>query len=242
MKLSKWLLVPCLALTMYTKAPASDIYIGRRGPTDWQLDQRVVSSENEKARSTTSTTILKYWDGDEHGKWWSVSLPYKHLEPNAPAPTQNGFGDLSLNLGPRGRNGNFHWFLYSGLTLPTGGMGNDRTDMRFGGLFTQMSPDQKYEVDGSIDYNITGTDRNGIDPPDEFSAGILLGGEVAKNTRAAAGLTYLGKGNDHSTNMKTVFRFTPSKKAHFELTYETPVSSRGIPRTSTICAIGRYNF
>ena len=60
---------------------ADDMAKGARGPTNWQLDQRAGALfQQEDDTTIASTTILKYWDGDEWGKWGFMSVPLKHRE------------------------------------------------------------------------------------------------------------------------------------------------------------------
>lgn len=59
-----------LALASLSIAKADDIFKGVKGPTNFQLDERVTYSRNERNIETITTNlILKYWDGNEIGRW-----------------------------------------------------------------------------------------------------------------------------------------------------------------------------
>ena len=217
-----------------TSVNASDIFIGRRGPTSWQIDQRVEISETEKGSTTSGRTMLKYCTGDKNGSWFMINTPY-----------QKGLGDTSIYIGPRGRTDDFHWFAYAGATLPTGPeTRTQRTDINIGGFFTQMSKDQKSEIDCSLEYKLTGVNRSGINPPDEFSGGLLYGRQLGKTNRwrIASGITYNSRENgDYSLNSRTVVRYTVSKNLHFEAMYTFPMQTN-ILRTTNFGLFMRLNI
>ena len=176
MKIKTWLIAVGLAVALSANVYASDIFQGKRGPTNFQADERIYNSiaekDGKKTQKTTSTTILKYWNGDKDGCWGFLSLPYS-LGTNAQGLSkQSCLGDISLGLGPRGRIDNFYWCAYAGATLPTGELGNKRTDFNLGAFVTQMSSDQKWDFDGSLEYKITGVNNKGINPANELAVGL----------------------------------------------------------------------
>lgn len=233
LKPSLWLTL-LFSLALNASVYASDIFIGRRGPTEVQIDQRIEISDNEKGSTTSGRTLLKYWTGDKNGTWLMINTPY-----------QKGLGDTLLYLGPRGRTDNFYWSPYIGATLPTGvETKSQRTDINIGGFFTQMSKDQKSEIDCSLEYKLTEGNRSGINPPDEFSAGLLYGQQLGKTNRwrLATGITYNGKDNgDYSLNSRTVVRCTLSKNLHFEAMYTFPMQTN-ILRTTNLGIFMRLNI
>src|SRR3989344_3510490 len=118
-----------LAIAPHTKAYADDILKGAKTPTNWQFDQRVsyssqekknkITGKEEKTRVLTTNTLLKYRsDGDKLGVWGFTNLPYKSID--APTGKESGIGDFTIGVGPRGRFGNLYWQLYTSLTMPTG--------------------------------------------------------------------------------------------------------------------------
>lgn len=166
------------ALGFGTAAPAaaSDIFIGAKGPTLWQADERVAFSRNEKDLETlTNTFILKVWSGDTKGMWGFVNVPYKHLA--SPDASNSGLGDMTIGGEPRGRYGNLHWMAYGSLSLPTGEtnstlpLGTGRYDLSGGAFLTCTTPDKKLEVDASASYTATGENKKDINPPDYSNLG-----------------------------------------------------------------------
>lgn len=251
MKLLKnFILAGSFALATFFSSPAkaSDVLIGVRGPTSFQADERVSYSKNEKSLETLADNlILKYWTGDKLGFWSFVNLSYKHLV--SPGSSNQGLGDTTWGLGPRGRINNLHWLLYGALTFPTGdsggkpALGNGRYDPKLGLFLTYLTPNKKTEIDGLLEYNFTGKDGKGSNPPGELSAGLLVGGEMAKGLRLAAGVTSLVRTNaDYLLNLRAVMRYTFSPKLHLELLGDVGISSKNIPKSSGISVFGRYNF
>jgi len=230
------------------KSYANDIFVGMRGPTNFQIDERISWSKNNKNIETIiNSLILKYWDGDKSGKCIFVSIPYKFV--NSPKGSNNGLGDISVGFGPRGRFDNLHWFFYPSVIIPTGNskdkvpLGNGRYDIKFTYLSTYLRDDKKFEIDGLLGYTITGKNKKDINPPNELSAGLLAGGKIMNNTRFAAGLTYLINGsNDYLLNSRSVVRYTASSSLHFEFIADIGLKSKIIAKGNEMALFTRYNF
>ena len=238
--LKNYVLVGSLALaTVFpSSALANDIFKGVRGPTNWQLDERVIYSKNEKnLEILTNNTILKYWDGNKFGKWGFISLPYKLV--SSKKGSKNGLGDITIGIGPRGRIDNFNWFLYGALKFPTGdskgkiALGNGKYDKKIGFLLTYLSTNKKFEVDGSLEYNFTR----------EKSIGLLVGGEITDKIRFATGLTNMIRENgDYLLNSRSVVRYKVSRNLHFEVVGDLGINSKNVLKRKNLSLFVRYNF
>lgn len=225
-------------------ASASDIFLGVKGPTEMQLDGRVTySSSNDKKgnlQTLTNNLILKYWDGDETGKWFFVNVPYKLVFSDE---FNNGIADVIIGGGLRGRIGNFHMLPYISLSLPTGEAGNRRYDTNIGVMATYLTTGQGFEVDGSLEHKVTGIDAAGLNPPNETSGGMVAGIRVVESIRLATGATGTVRNNgDYVLNSRTVLRYTPSKALHFELVGDAGIASGNMPKGFNVGIIARYNF
>ena len=234
-------------LAVATAAGADDIFKGMRGPTNWQADGRVSYAQNEKgATNVTNTAILKYWDGDGFGKWAFASVSYRFVAANN--GQANGFGDITIGAGPRGRIGNLHQLFYGALTFPTGdsgfvpALGNGRYDTRLGCFVTYLSPDKSFDIDGSVEYNITGTNHNDVNVPNEISAGAVAGIKVTDKIRTAAGITHLARDDASHTSLRFVGRYTHSSRIHFEALGDYGASAKNMPKANSLGLIMRYNF
>lgn len=235
----------CAALTH--PALADDIYKGVRGPTNLQLDDRISYNTNEKGVKALSNNLtLKYWDGDTAGKWFFVNAPYRYI--HSSENTASGLGDLTLGGGPRGKMGNLHFLSYGALITPTGNdqskpvLGTGRLDKKLGAFTTYLTPDKKFEMDGSIEYNFTGKDRQGKDVPNELAFGFVMGGKVTNTLRLAIGLTEFIKDSDYLTNLRIVARYTISPHLHFEAFEDASLTSHNLPKIKSATALVRYNF
>ncbi len=237
-----------LATVFSSSAYADGILKGTRGPTNWQVDERVVYSKNEKDIETiTNNLTLKYWNGDEFGGWGFVSVPYKII--NSPEGFNNGLGDITVGIGPRGRINNLYWLSYGALTLPTGisegkvQLGTGRVDTKFGILITYLTSNKKFEVDGSFEYNVTRENKKGTNPPNETSIGLLSGGEIIPRVRVGVGITDLIRENgDFLLNFRYISRYTFSPQWHLELIVDKGVDSKTLPKGTSIGLSIRYNF
>ena len=234
-----------LALASLSIAKADDIFKGIKGPTNFQIDERVTYSRNDRDIETiTNNLILKYWDGDstDIGKWAFVNLPYRIL--TSPNPKE-GLGDITLGMGPRGKIDGLHWFLYGSLTIPSNneGLSNKRYDIKTGTLITYLTEDKNFEVDGVLEYNITGENNKEINPSNEFYSGVLIGGKISDKIRYVTGLTNLFKDNgDFVLNSRSVFRYTFSPSFHFEVVGDLSLSSKNISKSKNLGLFLRYSF
>ncbi len=221
---------------------ADDIFKGRRGPLDknWQVDCRISHSEGGGTETTTGNAILKYWRGDKSGVWGFVNLPFKHAETTG--KSENGLGNVTVGMGPRGRIGGLSFLPYGAISFPSGSaVGSSRYDKKAGIYATYMAAKDRFELDGGLEYNFTGRER-GSSVPDEIYAGALAGCRLSNNIRIATGLTHSDKGEKNMTSSRTVLRYTPSPRMHFEVVGDAGLRSRGIPRQFGIGFYHRYNF
>ncbi|HEA46384.1 MAG TPA: hypothetical protein ENH99_01230 [Candidatus Pacearchaeota archaeon] len=247
-KLRSYILAGSLTLApvFAADAYAQDIFIGRRGPTNAQLDGRISYSQSRNGtRTLANSMIFKYWDGDRFGKWGFVSLPYKFID--SPNGHNDGLGDISIGFGLRGRINNFHWFSYGALMLPTGdsegiALGTGRYDKRMGLLTTYLTPDKKFEIDGLLEYKVVGENREGINLPNELKTGFIAGGEITDKIRFATGLTGLIRETNCLINSRSVIRYTSSRSLYFELVGDVGINSRNTTTGKSIGFQARYNF
>jgi len=234
-----------LASSLMARAYADDIFKGRRFSKTWQADERFSYYKDEKdVEIFKNNFVLKYCDGDKSGKWGLVSLPYRLGD--SQKGSSNGLGDITLGFGPRGRIDNFHWLLYGALTFPTGSfekkLGNGRLDKKIGGFFTYLTAGEKFEIDGALEYNYTGKNKNKINPPDEIYAGLLAGVKITDNVRFVTGFTDIIRNNIHSMNYRSVIRYTVSPALHFELMGDIGIKNKNIIRGNSLTLLVRYNF
>ena len=245
-QLRQYILLGALALSSLNIAKADDIFKGVKGPTNFQADTRAIYSKNERnIESLTNNLILKYWDGDstDIGKWAFVNLPHRTIKSQDGSNT--GFGDVTLGVGPRGKIQDLNYFLYGALTIPTGNskLSNNRYDIRAGTFVTYLTKDEKLGIDGALEYNFTGKNNLGVNPPNEFYSGILAGGVISDRIRFATGLTNLVKGNgDFILNSRSVLRYTFSPSIHFELVGDFGIDNKNIPKSNNFGVFVRYNF
>ena len=204
--------------------------------------------ENEMGVKTFGNNIiLKYWDGENIGKWGFIHLPYAFITKNK--EENQGFGDISFGGGPRFTLNNFHVFPTSSLKLPTGNfsdkilLGDGRYDLKFSLFATYLTVNKKFHIDGALEYNITGENKNNINPPNEIYTGILVGREIIPSLRLAAGITHFRKeDNSYLTNTRAVLRYTFSQSFHLELVGDLGIESRNIPEGFSLGLFLRYNF
>lgn len=243
-QLRNLILFGALFLSPLGSAKADDIYKGVRGPTNFQIDERVQYSKNENnIESLTNNFILKYWDGDKVGKFAFVSLPYKLV--NSYNSSNQGFGDVTIGAGPRGKIKNLHYFLYGASTLPTGNskLSNKRYDIKAGTFITYLTKDKKFEIDGALEYNFTGKNNSGINPSNELYFSVLSGGVINNKIRFATGITDLIKDNkDFALNSRSVLRYTFSPRVHLEVVGDVGLKSKNIPKSNSLGIYLRYNF
>ena len=222
-------------------ALANDITIGCRGPTNFQIDGRVTYSETEEesdeetdtekdtTRATNELLMLKHWNGDNIGTWAYIKLPYKTVSNSE--GFSYGTNDISIGLGPRGKipisGGSFNFLSYGALTFPSGQLGNQRLDASIGLNYTFLTPENTFDIDGTLNYTFTGEsiDEHGetYNPPNVFSYGLVAGGQPFNGIRLAGGFTgkTIGKDNEGNTNTsingRGVVRFIFSPDFHMEV-------------------------
>ncbi len=241
-QLRNYLLFGALALSSLNVARADDIFKGVKGPTKFQLDGRGTYSKNSRnIENFTNNLILKYWNGEENniGQWAFVNLPYKFQK------DKEGFGDVTMGGGPRGRIQELNWFLYGALTIPTKNreLSNDRYDIRAGTFITYLTENKKFHIDGTLEYNFTGKNKSGVNPFNEIYSGILSGGAINNRTRFATGLTSLISGNgDFVLNSRSVFRYTFSPSIHLELVGDIGIKNKNTAKSNSLGIFARYNF
>lgn len=249
--IKKYVLVVWLALTAgfySTRVHADDILKGVKGPTNLQIDYRVSLSKNEKNIETIANdVILKYWDGDKFGKWGFVNTPFKYIDSSS--GSDKGLSDISVGFGPRGRIDNFHWLSYLAFTFPTGDsegeiqLGNGRLDTKIGLIPTYLFNNGTYEIDSLLEYNFTGENKKGINPPNVVYGGLLFGRKITDKLRLAIGFTDLIKENgDYSLSSRSVLRHTFSSTLHLELVGDIGVKSKNMPQSNSLGIYIRYNF
>ncbi len=232
-------------LCFHARGSASDLFIGVKPPFLWQLDQRISYFRNEEDLERINEQItLKYWDGDQLGKWGFLHVPYQFVRKDE---TQHGFGDMSFGIGPRGKFSELHWFLYGGLKLPTGeareGLGSDSFDFKLGLFSTYLTENKKFEVDFSLEYLIGGEKRAGGNQPDELLSGFLIGAKITEKIRFGTGITATVKDYDaYLLNSRAVLRYTFSPSLHTELVGDFGLESKDLSKGMGIGLFLRYNF
>ncbi|HBA27580.1 MAG TPA: hypothetical protein DCY98_09365 [Nitrospinae bacterium] len=238
-----------LTIILSSNVYADEITKGVRGPTLWQIDDRIIYNKTTiNVEATTNNFILKYWDGDGFGKWGFVSLPYKFI--NSQKGTDDGLGDMAAGFGPRGRIDNYHYFLYGAVTFPTGdtekknALGNGRYDARLAWLSTYFIADKRFEIDWIIEYTYTGENKKRVNPPDEiYIGGPLIGGKITDRIIFITGVTDLIKDNgDFLLNSSSHIRYTVSKGLHFQLVGNFGIDNKNIPKGNGVSLFIRINF
>ncbi|MDD5133341.1 MAG: hypothetical protein PHD81_01530 [Candidatus Nanoarchaeia archaeon] len=252
-----------LAITLPVSVKAQSVFNGLKGPTKFQVDNRINYStkeipSGENVDSFTNNLIFKYWDGTNKGTFAFVNLPYKVIKSGE--YNSSGIGDISLGIGPRFetklKENKLGFLTYLGAVLPTGNknskpaLGTGRTDYKLGLFGTLLSESKKYEADMALDYTLT----EGKGVSDEINAGLVLGGKVDDNLRLVAGpiinLKSGGKNDgDYTVNGRINVRYTPSgdigKKMHFELWYDHLLGYQGkssVKDGEALTLVGRLNF
>lgn len=232
-----------LAVLSAESAQGQTIFQGKKGPTNFQLDERISFSRNEQNVNTMGNNlILKYWDED---KWVFVNVPYRFIETRN--GSNQGLGDVSFGVGPRGVIGNAEILPYLALTLPTGetkgiATGNGKLDKKVGVAATYLFYNKNAELTSLLEYNNTGRNYNGINQPNEISVGGLVSYKIDE-VRVAIGLTGLVKGNeDFLLSFRNGIRYTLSPRLHFEFYGDVSIDNKTIPKNKGISAFVRYNF
>ncbi|MBW2991181.1 hypothetical protein KY348_05770 [Candidatus Woesearchaeota archaeon] len=227
----------CALLKAFTPSVvnADDISKGMRGPTNWQIDERVFYLKNQQGlESLTNTLFFKCWDNT---KWGFAIASYKW------GSSGKGTTDITLGGGPQFTSGNFYFLPYAAITLPTGELSNQRFDEKIGVLATYLNDNKKFEVDLALQYAFTGKNNQGINPPNELYVGMVSGGKLTSKIRGVAGVTVLRKDNsDYLLNLRSVLRYTFSRAVHIELVGDMSISSNNIPKKKDVGLQLRWNF
>jgi hypothetical protein len=262
-KLKTFLGTALIAGTLALNANAQSIFNGIKGPTDFQLDDRVSYTMKEaqngaKTKTTANNAILKYWDGKDLGTFAFLNVPYKSVDNGV--KESEGLGDVFIGAGPRFNldvgESKLSVLSYLGASLPTGStncapaLGTERTDYKAGLLGTLTDKARKYEADFALDYNLT----EGKQVSDELSGGFVVGGKVNDNFRLVAGPLFNYKtngknGGDYALSGRANIRYTPSgdlgKKMHFELWADRFFSGEGTSapkENNAVTLVARINF
>ncbi len=263
--LQKWrksLVLLAGAAVMSSSVKADDFLIGTRGPTPIQLDHGFNYTRKETSPNPTesfvNSNVIKYWTGNKLGFFAIGSLSYKSLEQGAQG--SEGFGDLTLKLGPRGiidlgKQGSFHWITAAGASIPIGDattkpvLGTGRYDFKGGFTTTWLDTVKKNEVTTSFEYAKPLTFINNKPVADEINAGFIVGRKLSEIWRVGAGLrgTYkLGDPNDGDYVLKTRalarYTFPKHKMWHLELIGDKSVATKNMPEEVSGALLLRYNF
>ncbi len=226
------------------QSDASDIFIGRRGPTPFQADIRRTAVQTEKGKQAMYDGIAKVWTGNGLGFFGFLRGQYKQV---SSANGENaGWNSYLAGVGPRGRFKNLHLLSYVGFKKSLADrnakipLDSGSFDERFGLFATQMIGN--YDVDASAEYNKTGKNTAGINPADELSFGLVGGRGIDKKARVAAGLTGLVKEDgDYLVNLRGVLRYTFCPAVHAELLIDEGVYGGNLPGGLSFTALVRYN-
>lgn len=251
------------ALALAMNVNAQSVFTGLRGPTEFQLDDRVsyASKEAQNGKVTETSVnnlILKYWNGANNGVFAFANIPYKNIQSGD--LESEGLGDVYWGMGPRLERkvgeGKLGILSYVGPSLATGdekskpALGSGRNDWKAGFFGTLLSGSKKYEADFGLDYNLT----QGSDVSDELSGGVVLGGRLTDNLRLVAGPVFNFKTNgdndgDYTLSGRVNARLTPSGKLgklmHFEAWYDRFLDGEGVStpkENNVVTLVARFNL
>ena len=234
-----------IATALPYQADASDIFIGRRGPTTLQADIRRTAAQTEKGKQIIYDGIAKLWTGNKVGLFGFLRSQYKQV--SAANGENSGFSAFLAGVGPRIRLRNLHILSYFGFkqSLADGKakvpLDSGSLDYRMGLFATQMIG-KNYDVDCSVEYNQTGKNVAGLNPANDLSFGVVGGRSADKKVRVAGGLAGLVKGNGaYLVNLRGVLRYTFGPKLHAEVLADEGIYSRDIPMGLSFTALVRYN-
>jgi len=120
-------------------------------------------------------------------------------------------------------------------------LGSGRTDVSLGLCLTKLWKEGKLGLNGSLDYTVTGTGSNGINPSDILSAGILGDIEPVKNLRIGTGVEYWTdlKNNDGASITGMVQKGFKDYRYVLELRVDQGIKNSD---TTKITAAFKYNF
>ncbi len=251
-----------LAAMLLPSIKAEDFLIGTRGPTPIQFDHGINYIRKEtspnSSESFVNSNVLKYWTGKERGFFALGSLPYKSLEQGM--LSSEGFGDLTLKLGPRGtedlgKYGSFHWITAVGTSIPLGdestkpALGTGRYDFKGGFTTTWLDKEKKKECTTAFEYTKPLTLYQGRAVSDEINTGFISGRKLNETWRVGAGLrgTFkLGEPNDGDYVLKARalarYTFQQNKMWHLELIADRSIATKHMPDETSAGVLVRYNF
>lgn len=254
MKIIKTIAISSVVLaTFFTNSVnAQSIFNGLRGPTNFQIDNRISYSSieslaEEKNETFVINNLLKYWDGNDKGifAFANFSNSYTSLQESI----DKNLKSLSLGIGPRFRidlkNLTLNCLSYFGPVINFDD--EKRIDYQAGLLGTFLDNNGIYQVDFSLTYYF----NNVKELSDRLSVGFVLGGIINENFRLVGGpvFNYQIRGNndgDFISLFRSNLRYTPSnnlgEKIHLELIVDNQFRGNVNNSQTTSSAIIRYNF
>lgn len=222
--------------------------------TRFQIDSRLGLGGNDKGTETCAGNVIlkfKYPTGKHFGMWGFVNAPWKEI--HSPKGGNSGLGDVTLGAGPRGNfnigEGEVNWLSYGGLTLPTGDykdgvpLGNGRADTNTGAYATWMPKSKNYEIDAALERKFTDNNWKGINPPDEWSGGLMFGKKIG-DFRCGIGVNGTRKDNgDYQCGVRGTARYIPKgSRWHYEISGDYGIGSRNMPKNYGISFRARCNI
>jgi len=222
-------------LLSFNTANASDIFIGRRGPTSVQIDSRVQVSHADPTLASSQQLIIKYWTGEDRGVFSYVSLGSKEVISPKKAVD---LGDLVIGVGPRGHTGNLH-VISSVSGFMSLQKSKELPDLGATMFATYLLPEQSIDIDVSASYRATSIRK---DVPDKISSGVVVGKKINDGVHLAGGVSSNGitSGAAHLA-LLGIGRYTFSSKMHMEAIGSVGVISHNLPLTKELNLIVRYN-
>ncbi|MDP6293229.1 MAG: hypothetical protein QGG83_00530 [Candidatus Woesearchaeota archaeon] len=213
-----------IAATMALPVFGDGLTIGKKGPTNLQLQN--VTTHNVEKKSTSTNTAIKYWDKN---KWAIVSQPYVWTK------DKEGTGDLTILGGPRGDHGTLHYNSFAGMTVPTGKIGSDKPTVRAGVLATKTFLDNKCEVDVALQGNFPLDNA-----PNSYKTSIVVGGNLSKTWKAGVGYRNIHvNGENKGTAIGVVRKLFPNVKGKPHAEFRV---NQGIYGGSIAQMLLRWNF
>lgn len=141
MNLKQTILALAMVHAVSNPAAAADINIGKKGPTENQVEIRTTHSEGKTLEDSVNL-LLKYWDGKEQGKWAVVSLPY--------SITKDNIRNISVGGGPRYSLDNIHILPYAMFKITP-----KTIEPNMGSFVTCDFPNERYQINIAGNYNFT---------------------------------------------------------------------------------------
>lgn len=238
-----------LAALAAPRAGADDFFKGMRGPTLFQVEDKVTLTHQDNGVDTFVNNFLaKYWDGTNVGKWATVNVPYKVVQ--AGQGHAEGLGDLILTGGPRFTipDWRFHGLPYAAVVLPTArqtrpALGNHRTDLKAGLITTWLSEDNRWNVDSQFEH--TFAEHLPAQPVvNETYAGAIAGRELNRTFMVGAGeVNTLSDDGKYRADLKALVKINFVPKVWFsEIIYYHTVSRSETPGRDALELQVRVNF